>query len=74
MVFAFSANLKLKQHNILHMYIFNPSVLSPATGQSGLLHHNGGQRQKGHYCSLCPDGEEPARCSYGGQTRQPLRS
>lgn len=45
------------------------TVLSPATRQSGLLHHNGRQRQEGDYCSFCPHGEEPAGCPYGGQTR-----
>lgn len=51
---------------------FGPSVLSPASSQSGLLHHDGGQRQEGDHCSLCPHGEEPTGCSYGGSAGQPL--
>lgn len=58
------------------MYVILPtySVFSPAAGESGLLGHNGRECQEGHYCSFCPHGEESAKCSYGGQTRQPFCS
>lgn len=58
------------------IYVILPTLLvfSPAAGESGLLGHNGRECQEGYYCSFCPHGEESAKCSYGGQTRQPFCS
>lgn len=50
------------------------SVFCAASGQSGLLHHNGGKRQEGDHGALRSHGEEPSGCSHGGSTGQPFSS